>query len=170
LHAGRQAEYHSAAGCHPAPQKTTGGADFLCEFCEDGQVRLNLHLLDHRLAICRLAPAGEFPAWATAGPLTSITRTATELSVVCPESAVPEGTKSVTGWRVFQVEGVLDFALTGILASLAHPLAEAGVSLFALSTYDTDYVLVQEKDLERTIEALAAAGHQLTILSPPAVS
>jgi len=100
-------------------------------------VRLNLHLLDHRLAICRLAPAGELPAWATAGPLTSITRAATELSVVCPESAVPEGTKSVTGWRVFQVEGVLDFALTGILASLAQPLAEAGVSLFALSTYNT---------------------------------
>lgn len=133
-------------------------------------MRLNLHLLDHRLAICRLAPAGELPAWATAGPLTSITRAATELSVVCPESAVPEGTKSVTGWRVFQVEGVLDFALTGILASLAQPLAEAGVSLFALSTYNTDYVLVQEKNLERAIEALTAAGHHLTMQSPPAVS
>jgi hypothetical protein len=151
-------------------KRPTGGADFLSEFCEDEQVRLNLHLLDHRLAICRLAPADGLPAWATAGPLTSITRTATELSVVCPESVVPEGTKSVTGWRVFQVEGVLDFALTGILASLAQPLAEAGVSLFALSTYDTDYVLVQGKDLERTIETLTAAGHHLTMQSPPAVS
>lgn len=130
-------------------------------------MRLNLHLLNHRLAICRLAPGDELPPWATAGPLTSITRTATELSVVCPESAVPEGTKSVTGWRVFQVEGVLDFALTGILASLTQPLAEAGVSLFALSTYDTDYVLVQEKDLVRTIEAFTVAGHQLTRPASP---
>jgi hypothetical protein len=122
-------------------------------------VRLNLQVLHDRLAICRLAPHDDLPSWATAGPLTSITRTAGELSLVCAESAVPEGTRSVAGWRVFQVEGVLDFAATGILASLARPLAEAGVSIFAISSYDTDYVLVQEKDLEKATEALTAAGH-----------
>jgi hypothetical protein len=133
-------------------------------------VRLNLHLLEDRLAVCHLPPGDEVPPWATAGPLTSITRTVTELSVVCPESVVPDTTRAVTGWRVFQVEGVLDFALTGILASLAQPLAEAGVSLFALSTYDTDYVLVQEKDLDKAVKALTAAGHSLTLRNPPRVS
>jgi hypothetical protein len=134
-------------------------------------VPLNLNLTGDRLAVCRLAPGDELPTWATAGlptSITSITRTVTELSVVCPESVAPEATKAVRGWRVFQVEGVLDFALTGILASLAQPLAEAGVSLFALSTYDTDYVLVQEKDLDRAIEALTGAGHQVTRQNPPA--
>jgi hypothetical protein len=118
-------------------------------------------LLEGRLAICRLAPTDPFPLWAISSPLTSITRTLTELSVVCAESAVPEGTKSVAGWRVLQVEGVLDFALTGILASLAQPLAHAGVSIFAVSTYDTDYVLVQQNDLDRATAVLTAAGHRL---------
>lgn len=125
-------------------------------------MRLNLHVREDRLAICRLAPGDELPSWTAATPFLSVTRTAAELSVVCPESVVPEGIKSVAGWRVFQVEGVLDFALTGILAALAHPLADAGVGIFAISTYDTDYVLVQEKDLDKAVEALAAAGHRIT--------
>lgn len=123
-------------------------------------------MLPDRLAICRLDPTDSVPDWASTGPFHSITRTAAELSVVCPEFAVPDGVKSVPGWRALKVDGVLDFALTGILASLAQPLAAARVSLFAFSTYDTDYVLVRENDVARAIGALTEAGH---VLIPPSL-
>ena len=122
---------------------------------------LTLVLLDGRFAVCRLAPGDEVPAWATGGALTSVTRTPAELSVVSAESAVPEGTRCERGWRAFQIEGPLDFGLTGILASVLAPLAEAGVSIFAVSTFDTDYVLVKEENVERAAAALAAAGHRV---------
>ncbi|MBI1789877.1 MAG: ACT domain-containing protein [Acidobacteria bacterium] len=123
---------------------------------------LTLKLLDGRLAVCRLSAGARIPAWALdPSPLTSVTRTAGEISVVCPEQSVPSGTTAETGWRAFEVEGPLDFALTGVLAALAQPLAAAGVTLFALSTYDTDYVLVKESALEAARGALAAAGHRV---------
>jgi hypothetical protein len=121
----------------------------------------HLTLLPDRLAIHRL-PAGEpVPAWA-AGRFTSITRTTGELSVVCAQGLAPAGTTLAAGWRIFQVEGPLDFSLTGILAAIAGPLADAGVSIFALSTFDTDYVMVQEANLAKAAKALRAAGHRLT--------
>lgn len=88
-----------------------------------------------------------------------MTRTADELSIVLPEEARRPEWQAETGWRALRVEGTLDFALTGILASLAAPLARAGVSLFAVSTFDTDYVLIRERDLETAKAALAADGH-----------
>ncbi len=91
----------------------------------------------------------------------SVTRTADELSVICAESAIPQGIQGETGWRIFKIDGPLDFALTGILASVAQPLAEVGVSIFAISTYDTDYVMVKEQDLEKAVHALEGAGHQV---------
>jgi hypothetical protein len=96
-----------------------------------------LLLLKETLAVCRLAPDAECPAWATGGRFTSLTRTVDELSVVCSEG-------------------------TGILASLSRPLAEAGASIFALSTYDTDYVMLKGPDLEKAVLALTAAGHRIT--------
>jgi len=130
----------------------------------------HLDLLPDRLAVHRL-PAGEpVPAWAT-GAFTSITRTASELSVVCAEGLAPAGITCQPGWRIFQVEGPLDFSLTGILASIAGPLADAGVSIFALSTFDTDYVMVREANLAKAVDALRAAGHHVTpetrLLPPP---
>lgn len=125
-------------------------------------MRLTLSLLDGRFAVCRLAPGDEIPAWAVSGAFTSITRTRDELSVVCAEGAVPEGIRCEGGWRVFQIEGPLDFGMTGILASVAVPLAEAGVSVFALSTFDTDYVMVREESVERSFAALVAAGHRVS--------
>ncbi len=123
---------------------------------------LTLSLLEGRFAVCRLAPGDEVPAWANGGgALTSITRTRDELSVVCAEGAVPEGIRREGGWRVFQIEGPLDFGLTGILASVAVPLAGAGVSIFAVSTFDTDYVMVREENVPVAIAALRAAGHQV---------
>ncbi|MBS1854339.1 MAG: ACT domain-containing protein [Acidobacteria bacterium] len=121
--------------------------------------RLTLHLLEERLAICRLPPSAAIPPWAAGGAFLSITRTADELSVVCAESAAPGDARCERGWRALKVEGPLDFALTGILASIAVPLADARVGIFAVSTFDTDYVLVKEDSLAEALRALTAAGH-----------
>jgi hypothetical protein len=91
----------------------------------------------------------------------SITRTDDELSVVCPEEAVPEDTRSEGGWRVLGLEGPFEFSEVGVLASVVGPLAEADVSVFAVSTYDTDYVLVKEEQLEVAVAALRARGHEV---------
>lgn len=120
--------------------------------------RFRLALLPQRLAVCRLAPDAPIPQWAS-GSFVAITRTPRELSIVCDESAVPDGVRRATGFRAFEVAGPLDFSEVGVLASLAQPLADAGVSLFAISTFDTDYVLVREADVDRAAKALAAAGH-----------
>ena len=123
---------------------------------------LSLRLLHTRLSICRLDPSEPIPDWAwSGGEFSSVTRTAEELSVVCPEGAVPPGTQCETGWRAFQIEGSLDFALIGILVSVAKPLADSGVSIFAVASYDTDYVMVKEASLEKAWRVLAAAGHIL---------
>lgn len=123
---------------------------------------LNLFLLKGRFAVCRLAPKEQVPAWAFAdGPFSSVTRTSGELSIVCKESAVPKGAKHEPGWRILKVEGPLDFALTGVLASMVDPLAKAGVSIFAISTFDTDYLMVKEQMIDRAVKALRAAGHQV---------
>jgi hypothetical protein len=98
-----------------------------------------------------------------AGSLFSITRTNEELSIVCAEALVPPGVQVESGWRGLKVAGPLDFALTGILAELSGALARAGISLFAISTYDTDYILVKEKDLEQTVETLLRAGYTCDI-------
>lgn len=120
-----------------------------------------LHVLSGSLAVCRLPADAPVPAWASAGALVSITRTADELSVVCAEEDVPNEVRAERGWRALKVVGPLDFALTGVLAALAVPLAEAGISIFALSTFDTDFVLVREGDLDRAMAALERAGHRV---------
>jgi hypothetical protein len=124
-----------------------------------GEQRLNLILLANRLAVCRLDGDAPTPDWAMRQGFFSITRTEEELSVVCPEVLVPERIRAERGWRALRIAGVLDLSQVGVLASLASPLAGAGISLFALSTYDTDYLLVKEHDLTRAVEVLVAAGH-----------
>jgi len=123
--------------------------------------RLTLILTDHLLAICRLEPETPLPIWATSLSFFAITRTAEELSVVCREDAVPAGIKCERGWRCLRVAGTMPFTLTGVLASLTAPLAVADIGIFAISTFDTDYLLVQEKDLENALQALRRAGHML---------
>ncbi len=126
-----------------------------------------LTLLEERLAVCRLEHDAPVPGWAR-GDFVSITRTPEELSVVCAETALPaDAAQAELGWRALQVAGPLNFELTGILSSISEPLADAEISLFALSTYDTDYVLVREADLERAIEALEGAGHSVYANSQP---
>lgn len=121
-----------------------------------------LEVLAGRLAVCRLGPRDAVPPWADGGgPLRATVRTGDELSIVCAEAAVPAGARAERGWRALKVAGPLDFALTGVLAALAAPLARAGVSIFAVSTFDTDYVLVRDDDLARARLALEAAGHDV---------
>ncbi len=121
---------------------------------------LSLHLLPGRFAVCRLPPDAPLPEAGSPG-LWSATRTADELSLVVPEEERRPEWQAETGWRCLQVAGPLDFGLTGILASLATPLAEAGVSLFAVSTYDTDYLLVRGDRLDQARKALEGAGHRV---------
>ena len=103
------------------------------------------------------------PDWAaSATGFVSITRTPDELSVVCPEGTVPAGVRVETGWALMKLRGPFPFDQVGVLASFASPLAAAGVSLFALSTFDTDYVLVKEERVGAAVEALRAAGHERT--------
>jgi uncharacterized protein len=114
-----------------------------------------------RYAICRLEPAARVPDWATGRRLTSITRTPSALSIVCPEEQVPASVCCDRGWRVLEVQGPLDLATVGVAASIAGPLAAAGISLFVVSTYETDYVLVKDTLLGGAIAALAAWGHRV---------
>ncbi len=109
-------------------------------------------------AIVRLPPGAAVPTWGTGGGLYSLTRTPEETSLVCIDADVPPEVQAERGWAALRVAGTLDFALTGVLASLAAPLAAAGVSLFAVSTFDTDYILVKTKALEPAVAALHAAG------------
>ena len=122
---------------------------------------MNLTLLPDTLAICRLDRSIASPAWLPRSGFVSVTRTEDELSIVCSDAEVPDDIVCQRGWRGLQVEGPLDFSLTGILASLAGTLAEAGVSLFAVSTYDTDYILVRQAQLTAARQALIDAGHQV---------
>jgi hypothetical protein len=117
-----------------------------------------LSILPELFAVCRLAPDAPVPAWA-AGPFVSITRTPDELSAVCPAASVPNDIRCERGWRCLRVAGPLDLAQVGVLASLVVPLAEAGGSVFVVSTFDTDYLLVREADLVAAVEALRRHGH-----------
>lgn len=120
---------------------------------------LTLTILPEVLAICRLSTDEVVPAWTMLGEFVSITHTRDELSIVCATENVPPDVQADRGWRAFKVEGPLDLGLTGILASLANPLAAAQINLFAVATFDTDYLLVKEYNLARACETLRQAGH-----------
>lgn len=120
---------------------------------------MTLDVLPGRLAVCRLAPDAPRAPWMDPGAVSSVTRTEAELSVVCAEASVPAGVRAERGWRALRVRGPLVFDLTGVLAGLTAPLAEAGVPVFSLSTFDTDVLLVREGDLETATDALRAGGY-----------
>ena len=123
---------------------------------------LVLSLLPGGFAVCRMPAGAPLPRWARrSGRFFALIRTPDELCVVCAEEDVPGAIQAERGWSLLQVHGPLDFSLVGVLASLALPLAQAGVSIFALSTYDTDYLLVRQSDMERATQALTRAGHRL---------
>lgn len=123
-------------------------------------IRLRVRILPQRLAVCRLDPHAEIPQWVR-GAFTSVTRTTDELSIICAEDAVPHDVQAERGRRVAVVEGPLPFDATGIAAALLAPLAAARIPILLVSTYDTDYLLVEESLFDRAMEALRAAGHVL---------
>ena len=123
--------------------------------------QLTLVPLDGTFAVCRLAPDAPLPSWVSRERFVSITRTADELSLVCPQEVVPEGVRCEPGWRCFRVAGTLSFSLVAVLSGLLGPLANAGISVFVLSTFDTDYLLVKEAEYERAIDVLIQAGHRV---------
>ncbi len=122
------------------------------------------------MAVCRFEPEAALPDWFDETALYSITRTSKELTLVCREGLVAPGTTCERGWRCFGVEGVLDFSEIGIIFTLTQPLAKSGVSVFVISTHDTDYFLVKENDLTKAIDALTASGHEITESEPDASS
>jgi uncharacterized protein len=127
---------------------------------------LRLDLVSGDYAVWRLAPDAPLPSDPGSGELFSVTRTAEEVSVVCGAKHPPEDGRVEGPFAALRVGGTLDFSLTGILASLTVPIAEAGVSVFALSTYDTDYLLIPRERLGEAIAALTAAGHELVGSAP----
>jgi len=120
-------------------------------------VRLTLHALP--LAVVRLAPDASVPGWATGGWFSSVTRTPSELSMICEARRVPDGMTAERGFVALAVDGPLPFDAVGVLASMTAPLAAEHLSILAVCTYDTDYVLVREADLDRAVAALEGAGH-----------
>ena len=118
-----------------------------------------IDLLPGDFAIAFLEPGSPLPGWAKGPDFLSVTYTPAEVSIVCDDSSVPSHVKSQRGFRCLRVLGPLDFAEVGILASLADALAQADISIFALSTYETDYLFVPGRDLEAALSALSAAGH-----------
>jgi hypothetical protein len=126
----------------------------------------SISVLPENFAISRLGNDAPLPDWAVASGFFSITRTGEELSVVCPQAQVPEGIRRDDGWRCLKVEGPLDFSVSGVLSSIANPLAKEGISIFAISTYDTDYLLVKEENLEKAVWVLSRAGYQIEFQPP----
>ena len=125
---------------------------------------LGLTVLPAPLAICRLDPLAATPAWAwEAREFLTISRTPTELSIVADEAAVPPELAAERGYRALRVDGPLPLGMVGIFARLAVPLAGAGVPIFPIATFDTDYLLVRENTLSQAIAALARAGHRVTV-------
>ena len=122
---------------------------------------LALTLLPGRYAVGQLPAGAALPAWWPTGGMRHAGWTDDELSLVCEEQHVPEDVRCQRGWYMFKLQGPFDFALTGILKAVLDPLAAGGVGIFALSTFDTDYVLVQAHQLEQAVSALLGAGHHL---------
>jgi hypothetical protein len=126
-------------------------------------MNLDLVLLPGVYAVSRLKPGTPVPAWAGVGEFVSITLTPWETSVVCPEERVPKDVPSEKGFRALKVQGPLDFSLVGVLASMIGPLTEERISVFAVSTFDTDYLLVREDALARAVEILIRNGHNIIL-------
>jgi hypothetical protein len=124
-------------------------------------VQRTLTILPQTFAVCRLDPHAAVPGWVTEGEFTSMTRTPDELSIVCVEQAVPEGIRCERDWRCLRVAGPMPFSLIGVVAGLTAPLAEAQISVFVVSSFDTDYLLVKQKDWPNALDVLRRAGYAI---------
>lgn len=123
--------------------------------------KLTLKLLEDKYGVCRLDKNHIIPKWAQNGDFFSITKTCDELSIVCLENNIPHDIKCEKDWRILKVEGPLDFSLVGILSKLSTILANKGISIFAISTYDTDYILVKDIDIDNAITSLVNENYEV---------
>ncbi len=124
---------------------------------------LKLRVLDGVYSYCRLDPGDAVPAWAEDATFSLTVRTRGELGIICPGANVPSGVRKEGPWRIIGIDATLDFNQVGIIASLAVPLAEAGISIAPIASFDTDYLLVREGDLARAKQTLVAAGHTFVL-------
>ena len=122
---------------------------------------ISLTTMPGRYAICRLPAGARPPVPAAESSFVSITRTQDEVSIVCDEQSAPAGARTEPGWNLLKVNGPLDFSAVGVVASLTAPIAAAGISLFVVSTFDTDYLLVKSEYLKAASDALRRAGHAI---------
>jgi hypothetical protein len=116
--------------------------------------RLTLSVLPDSLAICQFTPITQIPSWVFKSSIFSVSKTDEELSIVCDQTLVPPDVNKIDNWRAFKVNGPLDFSLTGIISSLAKPMAENKIPIFIISTYNTDYLLVENRYFIRAKEVL----------------
>lgn len=121
---------------------------------------MRLTILPEAVAVCRLASDASVPPWAR-GAFLSMTRTADELSIVCDDAAVPSEVQAERGWRVLKLEGPIPFEMTGVASALLAPLAAARISIFLISTYDTDYLLLRAETFSRAVDVLRGAGYEI---------
>jgi hypothetical protein len=125
--------------------------------------KLRFLQLPETFAICRLSPDDGIPTWAVSGILFSVTRTPNELSIVCPQVNLPERAPADRGWRCLMLEGPFELNEVGVMSVITRPLAAAGISIFAISSYSTDYLLIKEEQLSQAVTALAASGFEVTV-------
>jgi uncharacterized protein len=123
--------------------------------------KLTLVLQKETMAFCHLSPQDEIPGWVFKEPFFCITHTADELSLFLPQDRIPKHWKIVGNWRIFKISGPLDFNLIGVIASMANPLATASIPINAISTFDTDYIMVQSRELEQACEVLEFEGFKI---------
>jgi uncharacterized protein len=123
--------------------------------------KLKFSLVAGKFAVCRLAADAAIPEWALRGALQSVSRSSEELSIVCLAESVPAGIQANAPWSCFKIAGPIPFEQVGVLAAFIRPLAERGISIFAISTFDTDYVLVKDEFTGAAMQALQQAGHKL---------
>jgi hypothetical protein len=122
---------------------------------------MQLSLLDKIFGICVFANNIPIPEWAATASLCSITRTGKELTVVCPQNIIPADIEHDREWRCFRIDGSFDLEQIGVISSLAAPLAQAGISIYVVSSYDTDYILVKDEKVEQVIAVLSRDGHSI---------
>lgn len=122
---------------------------------------ISIKLLEGKYAVCKLGVTESIPEWCRDNSFVSITRTADELSIVCLQNNVPEGVNAERDWNILKIEGQLDFSLIGIISSISSILAKKEISIFVISTFNTDYILVKEKNIENTIKALLEEEYEI---------
>ena len=142
-------------------QRRSRYSDWFCSTLLSLSLSLKFRVLAQTLAVCQLSPVAQVPAWALQGELFSATRTASELSIVCDESRVPDGIKIERNFVALKLEGPFPFSMTGVLTSFIGPLAGNKIPVFAIATFDTDYILINREKLDSALRALGEAGHEM---------